>query len=385
MSRRVVFVRDNLNKHSIRSIIAAYEKHFPDTDYYITDPDSAYEFVQDRDILLFSSTTRSISKHILLSELLRARYKNISTVIGGSHANARSGELLNSFDIVATGEGEMIIKDIIISLNNSYNTDQKEDTARIINGQPISNLDDYHIFPKKIVSLGPIELIRGCTSRCAFCQTPSIFPSKLRYRSVGAIAREIEFALSRKGYADIRFIAPDASSYYYDNGVNIVAIEELLSTVRELVKDRGKIFFGTFPSELDPSGVTEDLVDLLVRYCNNKLIVIGLQSASERMQKVMTRRSGIKETETAISLLLNNNFEIVIDLIFGLPYEDEFSYNETLKFIERWKGKVTIHAHPYDPLPGSRWEYEKPTDIPQNLIRSVASLEGIGKVFGNVR
>jgi len=379
MNRRVVFVRDNLNKHSIRSIVAAYEKHFPDSDYYITNPNSAYEFVNDNDILLFSSATRSISRHISLSEAIKSKYKNISTVIGGSHATAKPEELLNSFDIVALGEGELILKDILTSL------DKKKDVVGIVTSKPISNLDDYHVFPRKIVSLGPIELIRGCPSRCAFCQTPSIFPGKLRYRSVSAITTEIEFALSRKGYADIRFIAPDASSYYYKNGVNIAAIEELLSTIRGLVKDKGKIFFGTFPSELDPSGVTKELVDLLVRYCNNKLIVIGLQSASERMQKVMQRKSGIKETENAISLLLNNNFEIVVDLIFGLPYEDEFSYEETLKFIERWKGKVTIHAHPYDPLPGSKWELETPTPIPDNLIKSISSLEGIGKVFGRVQ
>ena len=86
----------------------------------------------------------------------------------------------------------------------------------------------------------------------------------------------------------------------------------------------------------------------------------------------------------ACELLLNKNFEIVVDLIFGLPYETEETYEETYKFIEKWKGRVTIHSHPFDPLPGSRWQYEKSTEVPAKLVKAVKSLEGIGRVFGRV-
>ena len=142
----------------------------------------------------------------------------------------------------------------------------------------------------------------------------------------------------------MRFIAPDASSYQYNKGINLEAIEGLLYNVRSTIGTKGKLFYGTFPSELDPSGVSKELVDLLVKYCDNKQIVLGLQSASYYMQKIMHRRSGLAETEKAIELLLNKNFEIVVDLIFGLPYETEETYEETYKFIEKWKGRVTIHS-----------------------------------------
>ena len=112
--------------------------------------------------------------------------------------------------------------------------------------------------------------------------------------------------------------------------------------------------------------------------------MLGLQSASKDMQKIMHRRSGLFETEQAIELFLNKNFEIVVDLIFGLPYETEETYEATYKFIEKWKGKVTIHSHPFDPLPGSKWENEKATEVPEKLVRAVKSLEGIGRVFGRV-
>ncbi len=377
MNRRTVFIKDPINKHSIRVLMAAYEKAFPNEDYFVTDFKMAYDFVSENDIAIFSSASRSIDKNIELANALKLKSKNITSMIGGPHASARPKSLVESFDIVATGEGELLIEKVINDIHND-NIDYS-----IIDGEKVQNLDDFHVFPRKNVSLGPIELIRGCISKCTYCQTPKLFPGALRYRSVDFIANEIEFALGRKGYAEARFIAPDASSYYYDKGVNLEAIENLLSTIRGLIKDNGKIFFGTFPSELDPAGVTKELIDLMVRYCDNKLIVIGLQSASDKMQRIMKRRSGIKETERAIELFLDNKFEIVVDLIFGLPHEDEFTYEETLKFIDKWYGKITIHAHPYDPLPGSLWENEISTTVPDILIKKMKSLQGIGKVFGN--
>ena len=65
-------------------------------------------------------------------------------------------------------------------------------------------------------------------------------------------------------------------------------------------------------------------------------------------------------------------------------YVTEETYEETYKFIEKWKGRVTIHSHPFDPLPGSKWQYEKATEVPAKLVKAVKSLEGIGRVFGRV-
>ena len=375
--KRVVFVRDKTNKHSIRALLAAYEKWFPEKDYYVLTPQDAFEFLEEDDLALFSFLTGTSSAYIDYVTRLKAKLPKINTVCGGAHASARSKDMLKYFDGVCTGEGEESIRDIIDLAHSGR-------VEGIITGKKVLNLDEYRVFPRKMVSLGPIEIVRGCPSGCAYCQTPQLFRGKLRHRSIDFIVEEIKFALSRKGFADVRFIAPDASSYQYNKGINLEAIESLLYNVRNTIGNKGKLFYGTFPSELDPSGVSKELVDLLVKYCDNKQIVLGLQSASHDMQKIMHRRSGLAETENAIELFLDKNFEIVVDLIFGLPYETEETYEETYKFIEKWKGRVTIHSHPFDPLPGSKWQYEKATEVPAKLVKAVKSLEGIGRVFGRV-
>lgn len=375
--KRAVFVRDKTNKHSIRALLAAYEKWFPEKEYYVLTPKDAFDFLEEDDLALFSFLTGSSTAYIDYVTKLKAKLPKLNTICGGAHASARSEDMLKYFDAVCTGEGEESIKDIIEMAEQGR-------VEGIITGKKVLNLDDYRVFPRKMVSLGPIEIVRGCPSGCAYCQTPQLFRGRLRHRSIDFIVDEIKFALSRKGFADVRFIAPDALSYQFNKGINLEAIESLLYNVRNTIGTNGKLFYGTFPSELDPAGVSKELVDILVRYCDNKQIVLGLQSASHDMQKIMHRRSGLLETENAIELFLDKNFEIVVDLIFGLPYETEETYEETYKFIEKWKGKVTIHSHPFDPLPGSKWQYETPTEVPEKLIKAVRSLEGIGRVFGRV-
>lgn len=375
--KRAVFVRDKTNKHSIRALLAAYEKWFPEKEYYVLTPKDAFDFLEEDDFALFSFLTGSSAAYIDYVTKLKERLPKLNTICGGAHASARSEDMLKYFDAVCTGEGEESIKDIIEMAEQGR-------VEGIITGKKVLNLDDYRVFPRKMVSLGPIEIVRGCPSGCAYCQTPQLFRGRLRHRSIDFIVDEIKFALSRKGFADVRFIAPDASSYQFNKGINLEAIESLLYNVRNTIGTNGKLFYGTFPSELDPAGVSKELVDILVKYCDNKQIVLGLQSASHDMQKIMHRRSGLLETENAIELFLDKNFEIVVDLIFGLPYETEETYEETYKFIEKWKGKVTIHSHPFDPLPGSKWQYETPTEVPEKLVKAVRSLEGIGRVFGRV-
>ncbi len=375
--RQVVFIRDKVNKHSIRVLIAAFEKWYQNREYLVLKPEELIEKSPKNAVVLISFATGAYKFYQNLSKEIKLLRKDLNTICGGPHPSARSEDCLNLFDAVCVGEGEITLKKLI-----DLSDDSK--CEGIFKGVVVENLDDFKVFPREMISLGPIEIIRGCPSRCAYCQTPSLFPHNLRMRSAEMVRDEIKFALSRKGYADARFIAPDASSYYFDRGVNIKAISHFLETVRETLGSNGKLFFGTFPSELDPAGVSKELVDLLVKYCDNKLIVLGLQSASMRMTKKMHRRSGLTHTEKAIDLLKEKNFEIVVDLIFGLPYEDEESYEETYNFIQKYKGVVTIHSHPFDPLPGSLWENEKPTIVPEKLIKAVKSLEGIGRVFGKV-
>ena len=69
------------------------------------------------------------------------------------------------------------------------------------------DLDSYPPFAK---ILAPIEISRGCPWGCAYCQTPRLFGTCMRHRSIPIIA---EFARRHK---DIRFTSPNSLAYGSD-------------------------------------------------------------------------------------------------------------------------------------------------------------------------
>ena len=127
-----------------------------------------------------------------------------------------------------------------------------------------------------------------------------------------------------------------------------------------------------FIKDLKNQGKKGEIKEVKDGYAKNFLIKNGYA--------VMKNETSLKELKRN----LNNEKKLDEENRIKANKLKESLEKETYKFIEKWKGKVTIHSHPFDPLPGSKWQYETPTEVPEKLIKAVRSLEGIGRVFGRV-
>lgn len=375
-SKNVIFLREKANKHSIRALAAAFEVHYPLRGYSAHLPRLKDLPDLSKSLILCSFTSSKAGYYFELAETIRGLYPKAFLACGGAHPSAKEGECLKYFDYVCAGEGENALKDIV----DAFDADER--VNRVFRNSTPVNLDDFPAFPRRSPYLGPLEIVRGCAGGCRYCQTPKLFGGKIRSRSPEFIASEFAFAASKvKAAIDARFLAPDASMYMYDGSLNLAAVEKMFTLVKEKIGN-GRIFFGSFPSELDPARVTGGLVDIMKRLCDNKTVIIGLQSGSSRMLKLMNRSATPEDCSNAAELLLAAGYKVVVDFIFGLPDEDDESALESIGWIEEWKDRVVVHAHPFMPLPGTEWESKQPGAVPDFLLKYLRSLEGQGRIFG---
>ncbi|MGA1847198.1 TIGR04013 family B12-binding domain/radical SAM domain-containing protein [Deferribacter abyssi] len=366
-----LFIKDRYNKYSIRALISAYEKYFP-FDYKLLNIEDIDHLNIEGKVLFFSFNTFNKNKYFILAKKIKD--KGGITVCGGPHPTARPFECKKYFDAVCVGEGEEVIRDIVEDFINGC-------LSGIYKNFNLVNINDYSSFPKREKMFGPIEITRGCYFRCKYCQTPNLFNKKVRHKDLNRIFEDIEYAY-KNNKIDFRFITPDAAIYQHDRGVNVEAIKELFVGIKQITRYNGRIFYGSFPSEINPYHVNKELIKLMKSFCSNSRVVIGLQTASERLLSQINRPTNLEKVENVINEFLKFGFDVDVDFIFGLPFEQEEDVMESIKWIERWNKRVRIHAHYFMPLPGSEFENEIPSQLSERSLMRLKSLEGEGKIYG---
>lgn len=331
----------------------------------------------------------------VLAELtqLKSQIKDprVIHLAGGVHATAEPEQTLRAgFDVVALGEGEKTIIDLLTELVNDGDYLRTKGIAYLRDDQYVSNgggervdLNDYPPFAPKLGKFNPIEITRGCIYACKFCQTPFMFKAKFRHRSIENIAHFVR-VMKDRGLTDVRFITPTALSYGSpDESVRADKIEELLSIVRSVVGNSGRIFFGTFPSEVRPEHVSHDVLRILKKYVDNNNLIIGGQAGSQRVLDLSHRGHSVADIISAVEASLEVGFIPNVDFIFGLPSETASDVQATLKLAEDLTNMgARIHGHTFMPLPGTPFKTARPGIIRRAEMNQLKRLESRGKLYG---
>lgn len=403
----IVFYSMKNNRYSINVLVAALERDDrTPVDVYIVDERRQITLLNTLQKLrsLYKKTVLAISFFTTqlpfvekLVDMVKKFLPEVLVIAGGPHA---TGDPLGTitklkFDYAAIGEGEETIMELAIALADNSPLedvcgiayyDESLDKVVVNKRLTLVNLNDYPPFPYWRGRFNPIEIMRGCPWACKYCQVSFMFKAKPRYRDVDVVEYYSRIMLKR-GLGDLRFIAPDSFAYMSLDGrePNPNAVEELLERLHKLVQRyKGRIFYGTFPSEVRPNSVDHELARIARRYVANKSIIIGAQTGSDRLLKLINRGHTVDDIIYATETLIKAGFRVDVDLIFGLPGETREDIEDTLKVVEKLvKMGARIHAHTFMPLPGTPFADAPPGRIEPWLRKRLYLLLGRGFLYGD--
>ncbi len=300
---------------------------------------------------------------------------------GGAHPTADPhGTLALGFQAVVMGEGEKVFPRL---LEQWAKRGMGENRTRVWRASSPCHLDVALPISSRLNWMAPVEISRGCPHACGYCFTPRIHPPPVRHRSLVSIRHYLEES-RRMGRSAARFISPDAFSYRERGGGKSPrhSLVRLLRTCR--ASGIRKVHLGSFPSEVRPEGVTDESLELILNYCTNRTLVIGAQSGSDRVLRLLKRGHTVADAETAVRRVVGAGLLAHVDMIFGTPGETLDDRLESLSFMERLValGRTRIHAHIYLPLPGTPlFPLPAPTVEPWFLDR-LRALQGCGLLDG---
>ncbi|MDQ7774353.1 MAG: TIGR04013 family B12-binding domain/radical SAM domain-containing protein [Elusimicrobiales bacterium] len=306
--------------------------------------------------------------------------KRVVLIAGGPHPSGDPGGALEAgFDYVFRGEAEVTLPEFIRSLGRGDIPD-----GRVITPSSPADLDAFPPGSLRWGRFAPVEITRGCPYACAYCQTSFLFGAGQRHRSVDKVRDWLE-KMSSMEMRDHRFISPDAFSYGSADGkkLDLTALEDLLKTARGAAGPGGRIFFGSFPSEVRPDHVTPETLMLLKAYADNRALVIGAQTGSDRLLEKLGRGHDAGAVLRAARLCYASGVRPVVDFIFGLPGETPADEEATIALIETLLPLgAKVHAHSFMPLPGTPLAGSEPPAITPRTRKFISSLSSTGRAFG---
>jgi len=332
----------------------------------------------------------------LAAEMVAARAAiddpRVVHIAGGVHASAEPlGTLRAGWDLVGRGEGEHLIRNLARALQEGRDAREvagvawldAEGALQSRGVAPQADLDAFPPFAPGHRRHGPIEITRGCIYACRFCQTPYFAKARFRHRSLANTLDWVRY-LRGIGFRDYRFLSPTSLSYGSDGpDPDLAAVEALLAGAREIIGPDRNLFYGTFPSELRPEHVTSQVLALLKRYVDNKTLILGGQSGSERVLEKSARGHGVAEIERATALCLEAGFKPHVDFIFGLPGERREDVEATLALARRLAEQgARVHGHTFMPLPGTPFQAEAPGRIDAATRAQLLQLASRGRLYG---
>ena len=390
------------NRYSFNALIGSVEKEKELLDkiniYFIIKKEELFEKLDSivkeykRIIVAFSFFTTQVWDMYSIIKNLKEKYKKPIYIAGGPHPTGEPIKTLKmGFDVVAIGEAEDTFIEFLKKIKDDKDYRDIKGIAFLDedgnfvykNKDKKINLDEYYSFATLHNKFGPIEIKRGCLYFCNFCQTPYIFGTS-RHRGIESILKHV-YILKKNNLLDIRFISPSAFSYGSNSKtVNIPILEELLKNIRKIIKSDGRIFIGTFPSEVRPEHINKDTIELILKYADNDNLVIGAQSGSQRILDICNRSHTVNDIYNAVELILKAKLKANVDFIFGLPYEEDEDINLTLKVIKDLINMgAKIHAHTFMPLPQTPFKTVSIKSLDEDFKKIIKKLSSNSFIYGN--
>ncbi len=395
------------NRHSMNALLGALEtdRDLDDLDLRLAAGDVQFGrqiaealAAGKRPIAAVSCTTRQLPR---VRELITANRpvddpSRVLWIAGGPHPTADpEGTLRLGFDAVVLGEGEATLLDLLktIAAGGEFAgvpglaIRESSGQTRFTGRRPPVDLDAYPPFPLRRRRAGPIEITRGCPFACGYCQTSYLLGTLPRHRGIETIVRHAA-AMRQKSACDVRVITPNAFSYGSPDGrtLNLPALESLLAALRETLRADGRLFFGTFPSEVRPEHVNQSTLELVKRFADNDHLIIGAQTGSERLLERCRRGHTLRDVFSAVSQALAVGLKPHVDFIFGLPGETDEDRESTIAVIRELAAMgALIHAHTFMPLPQTLFADQRPGKIHGRLRAVLKELTHRGALYGTWR
>jgi radical SAM superfamily enzyme YgiQ (UPF0313 family) len=350
------------------------------------------------DVVAFSCYIWNITQTLEVTRLIKKINPTTKVLLGGPEVSYEFDNIINREDIdfIISGEGEIPFKQFLIDFPTIVNVPglifKKDGKINQNPSPPVFKLEELNaINPYQDDELDSlkskvlyVETSRGCPYKCEFCLAS--LDNKVRYLSNDRIKENLLFLMQHG--KTIKFLD---RTFNIKKDFTLSIFDFILQHHRS-----GNIFqFEITADILHPD---------IIRYINEKVpknlfrFEIGIQSVNSATNLEVSRKQSFEKTKSIIKAI-DQNIEMHLDLIVGLPFEtwnltkqgfeevfSLFAPELQLGFLKFLKGtpmrdKIEKHGYSFDENPP--YQIIKSNYLNQQELSDLLLLESALEIYWN--
>ncbi len=290
------------------------------------------------DVLGFSFKSWERNQALALAGIIRG-VVSTKIIAGGIHPTLMPNEIIQTglFDAVVVGDGMGVWENILDGYKNLK--------GGIICGKqhPNKHLYNRHFHSKsqiermKATEMASVLTAMGCPHKCTFCHSGSKAFLSFPFDSL------IEYVLELHHKYGVR------SFHFLDD--LFAGNSKKLERFRKTIEQSGESI--SFSSQVTGrassfnANVAAELVKLGVESIN-----FGIETASPKLLKFLNKMQTVEDSYKAVRVCHEYGLNCIINLMFGIPTQDEYDYKATVEFVEKARPD-SVNCFFYSPYPGT--------------------------------
>ena len=189
-----------------------------------------------------------------------------------------------------------------------------------------------------------LKIQDGCDNSCGYCRT-TIARGKSVFLEPDVVVERVK-RLEDEGFHEIMLTGVNLTNYDHDGEGLGGVMEKILNNMGPDVRLR--------LSSMEPDHVDDRLLDAISDYRVFPHFHIPIQTASDRVLKIVGRKYSISHVEYILKKLreIKDDPFIACDVIAGLPGEREEDWRITYDFLSN-NDFAAMHVFPYSSRPGT--------------------------------
>ena len=297
------------------------------------------------DIVIFSTSTCTIYKDLLIASTAKEINKAILTVAIGTHVMATVEETFKicpDLDIIIySSEWEQVALNIVRNKNNLekangiYFRNEKGTIIKTAKQSMLYNIDelgfaahdklDKELYRDPLTKRFPKTMVmsqKGCIGNCSFCCQPAFFNApKIRKRSIPHVIQELKW-VHELGFREIMF-----------NDATLTADGEWSEKLfREMINQKIDLVWNCSTRSTSINEKPELLKLMKEAGCHT--IMIGLESANKKVLNNINKKIKPDDVVKASNYITDAGMDVVVFAVIGFPGETKDSILETIALLK---------------------------------------------------